>query len=545
MKKLYSLLASAFIGICAVNAASLQHSVSRDVARQFSTLDDKGIPASRSISFMELVKNHPQSITPESYAPSEAVADDWQSIGTGTYREGLLSVFSDIEDGSTYEIDIQENKAAPGNYRLLPYSKGPASELLGRADNTNYMYIVATDPEKAYFKNFKAFSAFEISHRVSENNWAPTSIAGYGTLKDGIFTIPANGAAVKVSGNWTVSNKQGSFMVALPGAEIKDYSIKLQSELCTNSDTHTITIQTGADVAQVAYMWVEGYATYSAKIGSIIALQGDKIDPAKDKIIDCPVAGEKHGLNSVLAVSLDAAGNVQGGAHIQFYINNDENDSWASIGTGKYTDCVYSKSYSDIPAETLDVEVQENKATKGYYRIVNPYKGHSANTLPTTGHNHNHYIYINAVDPQGVYVESSALGMKTVYGEGMIYSFTANDIELADEGKEQEALEQAKADGYCGTLSDNTITMPAGSLLLSEREYNGGAFLSVGGSNGDTKPELQLVLPDLSGIGSIITDESNAPVEYFNLQGVRIAEPQAGSLVIKRQGDKVSKVIVR
>lgn len=39
--------------------------------------------------------------------------------------------------------------------------------------------------------------------------------------------------------------------------------------------------------------------------------------------------------------------------------------------------------------------------------------------------------------------------------------------------------------------------------------------------------------------------EADASVEYFNLQGMRVANPQAGTLVIRRQGDKVSKLIVR
>lgn len=45
-----------------------------------------------------------------------------------------------------------------------------------------------------------------------------------------------------------------------------------------------------------------------------------------------------------------------------------------------------------------------------------------------------------------------------------------------------------------------------------------------------------------SAIETIVVDE-NAPVEYYNLQGVRIANPEHG-LYIKRQGNKVTKVIL-
>ena len=38
--------------------------------------------------------------------------------------------------------------------------------------------------------------------------------------------------------------------------------------------------------------------------------------------------------------------------------------------------------------------------------------------------------------------------------------------------------------------------------------------------------------------------DENAPVEYFNLQGVRVAEPAVG-LYIRRQGNNVAKVMVK
>ena len=52
---------------------------------------------------------------------------------------------------------------------------------------------------------------------------------------------------------------------------------------------------------------------------------------------------------------------------------------------------------------------------------------------------------------------------------------------------------------------------------------------------------------DQSGIDSIVTDsaDENAPVEYYNLQGIRLSEPVAGQIVIRRQGSKVSKIVVR
>ena len=49
-----------------------------------------------------------------------------------------------------------------------------------------------------------------------------------------------------------------------------------------------------------------------------------------------------------------------------------------------------------------------------------------------------------------------------------------------------------------------------------------------------------------SGIKGVEVADSNAPVEYFNLNGIRMNENNLpAGLYITRQGDKVSKLIVK
>ena len=43
---------------------------------------------------------------------------------------------------------------------------------------------------------------------------------------------------------------------------------------------------------------------------------------------------------------------------------------------------------------------------------------------------------------------------------------------------------------------------------------------------------------------NVVVEGADAPVEYFNLQGVRVAAPEAG-IFIRRQGNKVEKVVIR
>lgn len=47
-----------------------------------------------------------------------------------------------------------------------------------------------------------------------------------------------------------------------------------------------------------------------------------------------------------------------------------------------------------------------------------------------------------------------------------------------------------------------------------------------------------------SGIGNVAVDGAESPVEYYNLQGVRVAEP-ANGIFIRRQGSEVTKVLVK
>lgn len=58
----------------------------------------------------------------------------------------------------------------------------------------------------------------------------------------------------------------------------------------------------------------------------------------------------------------------------------------------------------------------------------------------------------------------------------------------------------------------------------------------------------QVVLPfdllNYVGVKDITIDE-NAPVEYYNMQGMRVANPKAGQIVIARQGNKAVKMVVK
>lgn len=64
----------------------------------------------------------------------------------------------------------------------------------------------------------------------------------------------------------------------------------------------------------------------------------------------------------------------------------------------------------------------------------------------------------------------------------------------------------------------------------------------------DNKPipmESKITLPDavFAGVDGIINDADAAVKRYFNLQGVEIANPEAGQVVIVKEGNKATKAI--
>lgn len=56
--------------------------------------------------------------------------------------------------------------------------------------------------------------------------------------------------------------------------------------------------------------------------------------------------------------------------------------------------------------------------------------------------------------------------------------------------------------------------------------------------------KIEVILEGGAGVEAVVADDAEAPVEYYNLQGVRVAEPESG-LYIRRQGNKVEKVVIR
>ena len=92
-----------------------------------------------------------------------------------------------------------------------------------------------------------------------------------------------------------------------------------------------------------------------------------------------------------------------------------------------------------------------------------------------------------------------------------------------------------------------TITNVAtGRIVYQDPQYG-----SFGDNTAEEAAEAgTYVLPTLYKLGNgssvavVEVEDADAPVEYFNLQGVRVSNPENG-LYIRRQGSKVEKIVIR
>ena len=143
-------------------------------------------------------------------------------------------------------------------------------------------------------------------------------------------------------------------------------------------------------------------------------------------------------------------------------------------------------------------------------------------------------MVIDATDPDNLLIPAFSLGINGGDEDGIYYgmSVSANQQDIAN--TPEESRSKLTKDEYT-TL----ITIPVKGLFLwpsntTSLYYANKAAVTITIEN------------EQGGVNDIIADEeNNAPVEFFNLQGQRVNNPAAGQLVIRRQGTKVAKVLVK
>ena len=215
-----------------------------------------------------------------------------------------------------------------------------------------------------------------------------------------------------------------------------------------------------------------------------------------------------------------------------------------SLGKAEFTDGFIGQYHlSDgMTVETYDVEIEEYLMSpyRGIYRMKAPYSAENW----IYGNSESMYdIYFDVSDPdfvvispQKAYTDEDGIVMITnaagIYMSGWLIDQNRNPIQYTKE----QVIEQGLADKV-----ENGVVVINHPVVITS---NGS--ISWLYENNPTFEPARIVMPEGYDAVDVVVAESDEsqPIEYYNLQGVRVMNPSSG-LYIRRQGSKTDKVFIR
>lgn len=233
-------------------------------------------------------------------------------------------------------------------------------------------------------------------------------------------------------------------------------------------------------------------------------------------------------------------------------------DEWEIIGTSHFKDCWFPIYWENNNTPDYDVALYRNKADTNLYMLYNPYgpdtpygmvysDGSQINLSNKIG-----FLIFTLEDPECVMFKPM------VYGATIdmrldpldpplptpIYCFNAEGYNRYLLGATVEdiitywdlnGLDLSYLDKRAKEVSIYNPVFTMGENLI---EY-------YGWNNYDGAGYIQLPDNYESGVESILGEDNDAPASYFNLQGVRLANPEKGQIVIVRKGNNAYKTVIR
>lgn len=334
---------------------------------------------------------------------------EWNSIGTGLYRDAIYANYYGAEQ-LTYNVEIQENILKPGYYRIVtPYGPGTsfynayvAEGPFAWANKENTSVVInATDPNFVYVTGefypgtsdagmggYGVMHVFSIvDEAIKQGNSLEDIKASepglFGTLKDGMITLPTQSIYVNFDDSFTPLGYLDTtgWAIALPGSEFTDYSSSFTykgrfTDVAGNNYAQG-TITLGEDVANAKYV----LAADGDDINSIIeyiadgSLEATGITESGDVSIQIAEGGKY----TMVIVTFDAEGNMRSSSATTFTFSTGGGSgtaNWQPVTSGTYDQNYFPNFITD-----------ENNQPVG-----NPFgDGTYSTTLYVDGNDQTHY----------------------------------------------------------------------------------------------------------------------------------------------------------
>ena len=421
--------------------------------------------------------------------------EKWKSLGMASFTDNYMAdIFGQYRmaepDGTlpswsanlTWEVELQQSKENEGLYRLVnPYTcaTSPCSDFVltyGISNEEKFYFEVNFDKKHDYYL------IFDVSNPAAA--WSYLTLAGFRYN---------NSLCVFTGQQGVVSSNQG-----LEPSEYYPGNISYDPEGCIISTIEPkMTVKFPGFVDYTFKLDFDGMKTVSlASMGDAAAsvrytVQGDIEDADNDEynaifkalvdnntsaitIATATTAGKldlsafdvkDETVYTVYAVSVDAQGQVQKRATMDFYLQKHE---YKYLGIGQFSDPLFGADFYNVEVYTAD-------DAPGHYFVVNPFYG---NPQFSINYRFPSYLDLDCTDTAKVQVPMYGTGVVyTDYGEAYIVSY----------GILREHFGKQPLDTDYGKLDDGEILMPAESLVMQFEPY---------GSNGYTiSHDLCLRLP--------------------------------------------------
>ena len=492
-----------------------------------------------------------------------ATSHEWESVGLCAYTDDLLSGPFRISPYSMF-VEVEADKANPGYYRIVaPYgANNPYDEVLAELrthdEALRYICIDARDENNVIIEPSPiglVYSGNSEEYFVASHTWyesigemSSTQIDAYnmrGKVVNNIITFGEDALWMstptldKTESGWN-TNRNGGFRLTLPGGVDYTTSIGTNSWCPDDYGRVVVAVMGGDDIASARLQVTRAGAPEPTDTDFA---QAEVLTPNQGFYFTLLNDSKPNERYTLFARTYNAAGELAGQA--QHYVYAADNTQWTKINaTATFTDKIVSNIYSDIDMGTYELAVEADPARPGRYRLVDPYASAPYNMTTADTHGvHSHYLYLDCTDPDCVVLEESPIGMLTV-GDGAM-RVTSDAALMLAEGKTKAEI---KATGAGGVMKFNKVTFPVTAGIYAGFNTEGTklwlANYDTDSYGNQVKGSLEIDLRDAiaASVSSVETDTA-APAEYFNLQGIRVAQPTGGIYIVRR-GSRVAKECV-
>ncbi|NDV83011.1 hypothetical protein D0T87_13625 [Bacteroides sp. 51] len=403
------------------------------------------------------------------YAFKAGIPAPWQSLG--------LASFTDNWAGQSSKIELQQHMVDPTRYRLmgpyeeyadefLEFSVLPAGSVYKDVTTTIEGLVVYNDFAVFYHPTYEdivyGLHPSRMTSLATEASWTYNVVTQFSADgKPEILQI-APYYYIFGLGGWNQTQASNIITIIFPSVVLSDYSLEVMYAgryVDANENEFAMAeVTLGEDLTSAKIAIIAGIDAEEAADAIINgSLESVEITASGNVSLPCSVSGNY----TFVVVGYDGnEAKKEATTIFKFTSASDNSPVWNSLGMATYTDDIVGPLYGG-GNNTYQVEIQENAAVPGLFRLVNPYgEAFPYNEPGDWDDSKDYYLEINATDHAGVYIDLQNTGLD--WGDGNFYVYSLAAYRMDNNGK---TLEEVKADGICGTYDGNEITFPTKSIL--------------------------------------------------------------------------------